>query len=254
MGSIANGLALYGAWIPYGGTFLVFSDYMRPAIRLAALTGLRSIYVFTHDSIFLGEDGPTHQPIEHLGALRLIPNLEVWRPADGRETATAWAAALRRDRAPTALVLSRQALPPLPHSPGEDAATIGRGGYVLAESEGAKPHAIVVSSGSETGLALEARALLAERGAPMRVVSVPCVERFEAQPEAYRHAVLPPGARVVVLEAARTDLWAATAGRDALRLGITRFGASAPAEILAEAFAFTPAAVADRVTAWLRNA
>jgi transketolase len=254
MGSIANGLALYGAWIPYGGTFLVFSDYMRPAIRLAALTGLRSIYVFTHDSIFLGEDGPTHQPIEHLGALRLIPNLEVWRPADGRETATAWAAALRRDRAPTALVLSRQALPTLPRAPGRDAETIGRGGYVLAESDGAKPRAIVVASGSETGLALEARALLAERGVPVRVVSMPCVERFEVQPEAYRRAVLPPAGRVVVIEAARTDLWAATVGPDALRLGINRYGASAPAGDLAEHLGFTPDAVANRIAGWLRDA
>jgi len=253
MGSIANGLALYGAWIPYGGTFLVFSDYMRPAIRLAALSGLRSIYVFTHDSIFLGEDGPTHQPIEHLGALRLIPNLEVWRPADGRETAAAWAAALRRDHAPTALVLSRQALPALPRPAAGDADAVARGGYILAEPGGGKARAVLVASGSEAALALEARDLLAERGIPVRVVSVPCVERFEAQPETYRHAVLPPEARAVVIEAARTDLWAAIVGPAALRLGISRFGASAPAKDLAEHLGFTAAHVADRVAAWLRG-
>ena len=253
MGSIANGLALYGAWIPYGGTFLVFSDYMRPAVRLAALTGLRSVYVFTHDSIFLGEDGPTHQPVEQLAALRLIPNLEVWRPADGPETAAAWGAALRRATGPTALVLTRQSLPPLERGEGADGSAILRGGYVVAEADGRKAHVVIAATGSEVALALAARALLAERGVPCRVVSIPCLERFGAQPESYRHAVLPPGARTVVVEAARTDLWAATAGSDALRLGVSRFGASAPAPILAEKFGFTPDAVADRITAWLRS-
>jgi transketolase len=255
MGSIQNGLSLYGAWIPYGGTFLVFSDYMRPPIRLAALTGLQAIYVFTHDSIFLGEDGPTHQPIEQLPALRLIPDLEVWRPADGVETAVAWAAALRRRRAPTALILTRQGLPALGGEGGAAARPdAARGGYVLDEAEGRKAHVVLIASGSEVALAREARALLAERGIPARVVSMPCVERFDAQPEGYRHAVLPPAARCVVIEAARTDGWGALAGRDALRIGMTRFGASAPAPVLAEQFGFTAPAVADRVGRWLRGA
>jgi len=253
MGSILNGLSLYGAWIPYGGTFLVFSDYMRPAIRLAALSGLRAIYVFTHDSIFLGEDGPTHQPIEHVAALRLIPDLEVWRPADGLETAVAWAEAIRRERAPTALVLTRQKLSPILRDASFDRADIRRGGYVLVEGKSGRAHVTLVASGSETPMALEARALLEARGVLARVVSMPCVERFEMQPAAYRDAVLPRGERIVVVEAAKTDLWCATVGRDALRIGIGRFGASAPAEVLAEKFALTPEAVADRVSGWLRK-
>ncbi|HEU4725885.1 MAG TPA: transketolase [Candidatus Eisenbacteria bacterium] len=253
MGSILNGLALYGCWIPYGGTFLVFSDYMRPSIRLAALSRLRAIYVFTHDSIFLGEDGPTHQPIEHLAALRLMPDLEVWRPADGLETAVAWAEAIRREKAPTALVLTRQKLAPIPRAADFDRRAIERGGYVAAAVEGRSAHVTLVASGSETPLALDAAALLRERGVLARVVSMPCVERFELQPQAYRDEVLPPGAPIAVIEAAKTDLWAAVVGLDALRLGISRFGASAPAEVLAEKFAFTPAAVADRVAGWLRR-
>ncbi|HET9952106.1 MAG TPA: transketolase [Candidatus Eisenbacteria bacterium] len=253
MGSILNGLSLYGAWIPFGGTFLVFSDYMRPAIRLAALSGLRAIYVFTHDSVFLGEDGPTHQPIEQVASLRLIPDLEVWRPADGLETAVAWAEAIRRERAPTALVLSRQKLAPIRRDAEFDRASIRRGGYVVEEGKAGRSHVTLVASGSETPLALEARTQLESRGILARVVSVPCVERFEAQPAAYREAVLPPGGKTIVIEAARTDLWCAVVGRDALRIGIGRFGASAPAEVLAEKFGLTPDAVADRVSGWLRR-
>jgi transketolase len=248
MGAILNGLALDGGWIPYGGTFLIFSDYMRPAIRLAALSRLRVVYVFTHDSIFLGEDGPTHQPIEQLPSLRLIPDLEVWRPADGLETAIAWSEALRRESAPTALVLTRQklaALESLDAAP-RDARRAGakRGGYVVAAPApapgAARAHVTLVASGSETPLALEARRLLEARGVPARVVSMPCVERFERQPAEYREAVLPAGARIVVIEAAATGPWCAAVGRDALRIGLTRFGASAPAEVLAEKFALTP--------------
>ena len=253
MGAILNGLSLYGAWIPFGGTFLVFSDYMRPAIRLAALSKLRAIYVFTHDSVFLGEDGPTHQPIEQLAALRLIPDLEVWRPGDGLETAVAWAEAIRREHAPTALVLTRQKLAPLARDAAFDRAGIRRGGYVLEDAAPGRAHVTLVVSGSETPLALEARALLASRGVLARVVSMPCVERFAMQPVAYRDSVLPPAGKCVVVEAAKTDLWCATVGRDALRIGIGRFGASAPAEVLAEKFALTPEAVADRVSGWLRR-
>ncbi len=253
MGSILNGLSLYGCWIPFGGTFLVFSDYMRPSIRLAALSRLRTIYVFTHDSIFLGEDGPTHQPIEHLASLRLIPDLEVWRPADGLETAVAWAEAIRREKAPTALVLTRQKLATVPRPPAFDRGEIRRGGYVALGTGEREAHVTLVASGSETSLALDASAILRERGVLARVVSMPCVERFELQPPAYRDAVLPPGARVTVIEAAKTDLWCSVVGREALRIGIGRFGASAPAEVLAEKFALTPAAVAERVAGWLRR-
>jgi transketolase len=252
MGAIVNGMVLHGAFLPFGATFLIFSDYMRPAIRLAALTGLGSIFVFTHDSVFLGEDGPTHQPVEQLASLRLIPNLEVWRPADGPETAAAWASALRRREGPTALVLTRQKLHPLARAGGADREAIARGGYVLQETPGARAHAIIVASGSETPLAQDAAAILANRGIPTRVVSMPCVERFQRQPEAYRRSVLPVGERYVVIEAARTDPWCALVGADALRLGINRFGASAPAEVIAEQLGFTPEAVARRISIWLR--
>lgn len=253
MGSILNGLALYGCWIPYGGTFLIFSDYMRPPMRLASLSRLQAIYVFTHDSVFLGEDGPTHQPVEQLASIRLLPELEVWRPADGLETAVAWAEAIRRDKAPTALVLTRQKLAPLTRPASFDRSVIRRGGYVAADVTGRSAHVTLVASGSETPLAVDAAAILRERGILARVVSVPCVERFELQPPSYRDAVIPPGGTTVVIEAAKTDPWCSVVGREALRLGISRFGASAPAETLAEKFAFTPPAVADRVAGWLRR-
>jgi len=254
MGTIVNGLALHGAWVPFGATFLVFSDYMRASIRLAALSELRSIFVFTHDSVFLGEDGPTHQPIEHLGSLRLMPNLEVWRPGDGPETAVAWAQAIRREHGPTALVLTRQKLAPLTRAGKPDLAAIAKGGYVLSDpSSGTKPLAVLVASGSETPLIQAAAPLLQERGIPVRLVSMPCVERFQAQPERERAAVLPEGSRFVVVEAARTDLWCAVVGKDALRIGINRFGASAPAGVIAKELGFTPEAVADRVAGWLRG-
>ncbi len=249
MGAIVNGLALHGGFIPFGATFLIFSDYMRPAIRLAALTGLRSIFVFTHDSIFLGEDGPTHQPIEQLPSLRLMPNLDVWRPADGPETAAAWAAAMRRAEGPTALVLTRQKLAPIGEDGDQRARLCARGGYVLREGpEGAVS---LVATGSETALAVAAAALLEAKGTRTRVVSMPCVEQFARQPDDYRRTVLPPGARFVVIEAAQTDPWCALVGTDALRIGLDRFGASAPAEALAKELGFTPEAVAKRVAQWL---
>ena len=253
MAAVINGLALHGAFIPYGGTFLVFSDYMRPAIRLAALTGLRSIFVFTHDSVFLGEDGPTHQPIEQLGSLRLIPNLEVWRPADGSETAAAWAAALRREGGPSAIVLTRQKLAPLQRAGEASRSLLVKGGYVLEEAEGGRPNVILVATGSETPLAQGAAAALRERGFRTRVVSMPCVERFQRQSEAYRHEVLPPEARTAVLEAAQTDPWCAIVGNEALRIGLNRFGASAPAETLARELGFTAPAVAEKIAGWLQR-
>ena len=245
MGAIMNGLALDGRFVPMGSTFLIFSEYMRPPIRLAALMSQQAVYVFTHDSIFLGEDGPTHQPIEQLWSLRLIPNLEVWRPADGPETAIAWAAALRRTKGPTVLALSRQKLPALPRR--ADASDIARGGYVVVDAPA--PALTFVATGSEVGLAVSAASLL---GTPVRVVSMPCVERFLAQPAEWRESVLPVGGPVVTLEAGRTAAWGSVTGaRPALHLGIDHFGASAPAGDLAKHFGFTPESVVERVTAWL---
>ena len=252
MGAIVNGIALHGGFLPYGATFLIFSDYMRPAIRLAALSGLRSTFVFTHDSIFLGEDGPTHQPIEQLPSLRLVPNLEVWRPADGPETAAAWASALKRTAGPTVIVLTRQKLKPLERTGALDSGAIAKGGYLLHEAKGV-PHAVLIGTGSEVPLAQEAAAILAERGIPARVVSMPCVERFQAQPEAVRRSILPEGIPTVVIEAAQTDPWCALVGGGALRIGLNRFGASAPADVLAERLGFTPESVAKRIALWLKS-
>jgi transketolase len=251
MGAIVNGFAYHGGYLPFGATFLVFLDYMRAPVRLAALTGLRSIFVFTHDSVFLGEDGPTHQPIEHLPSLRLVPNLETWRPADGPETAIAWAAALKRREGPSALVLTRQKLAPLRRASGANPASITRGGYVVHDATG-RPDVVLIATGSEVSLVCEAADLLDGKGTHARVVSVPCVERFQAQPGAYRDEVIPPAIPKVVVEAARTAPWCAIAGADALRIGLDRFGASAPAEVIARELGFTPEAVAGRVLEWLR--
>jgi transketolase len=254
MGGIGNGMSLYGTFIPFLGTFLIFSDYMRPSIRLAALMGIRVIYVFTHDSVFLGEDGPTHQPIEQIPSLRLIPGLEVWRPADGLETAMSWARAIRRDAAPTALVLTRQKLRPVERAAAFDRREIWRGGYVLEEADGGAPDVVLVATGSEVPLAREARKGLAAAGVRARVVSMPCVEAFRAQPRDYREAVVPAGSRRVVIEAARTEPWCEILGQDCLRIGMSRFGASAPDSVLAERFGFTPAAVVESVQRWLGRA
>jgi transketolase len=248
MGAIANGLAYDGAFLPFVGTFLVFADYMRPAVRLAALSGLPVIYVWTHDSIFLGEDGPTHQPVDQLTSLRAIPNLHVARPADAAETAIAWAHALTRRDGPTALVLTRQKTGAIARS-AFDPAKIARGGYVVSEAPGAR--VTLVATGSELATAQGAIALLAQRGIPARLVSMPCLQCFEAQPEAWRRDVLPRGQRVAVLEAARGLEWWKLAGSDGLVLGIDRFGASAPEKALAEAYGFTPEKVAERVEAWI---
>jgi transketolase len=267
MGSVVNGLALSGAFVPYGSTFLVFSDYMRPAIRLAAISGLPSIFVFTHDSVFLGEDGPTHQPIEHLAALRAIPGLMLFRPADGVETAAAWGWAIRRAQGrlswrrggfehgagPTLIVLSRQNLPAVERAPGLSAKDALRGGYTLADAPGARPDAVLVATGSEVSVALEARALLGERGVALRVVSMPCLELFEREPESYRHAVLPPGVRAAALEAGSPLTWHRVVGPEGLIVGLDRFGASAPYKVIAERLGFTPRAVADRIAGWLEG-
>ncbi len=242
MAAIMNGIALHGGYLPFGGTFLTFSDYSRNAIRMAALMNLRVIHVFTHDSIGLGEDGPTHQSIEQVSSLRLIPNLDVWRPCDTVETAVAWKLALERDKAPTALALSRQNLPFVPRSDAQIAA-IERGGYVLADSQGA-PARILVATGSEVGLALAAKKILDAEGLATRVVSMPSTEAFDRQDAAYRASVLPAGVRKVAIEAGTTALWWKYVGSDGAVVGIDRFGESAPAPKLFELFGFTPEHVA----------
>jgi len=252
MGGILNGMALHGGLRPYGATFLVFSDYMRPAIRLAALMGLPVVYVFTHDSVGLGEDGPTHQPIEHLAALRAIPNLTVIRPADGPETAQAWRAALLRRDGPTALVLTRQKVPVIDRAKYGAADGLLKGAYVLAEAGGGSPRVVLLASGSEVGLCLAARDLLEAGGTPTRVVSAPSLEAFARQPQAYRDAVLPPAVRArVAVEAASPFGWHRWVGTDGEVLGIDRFGASAPFERIFQEFGFTAAHVAERARAVL---
>jgi transketolase len=250
MGTILNGIALTEGFIPYGSSFLVFTDYARPSIRLSALMKLQVLWVFTHDSIFVGEDGPTHEPVEHLAALRLIPNLLVIRPADGLETAAAWGIALERRDGPTLIALTRQKTPALPRATDFDRSALRRGGYVLIESA-ARGAVTLIATGSEVGLAVDAAGLLGERGIAVRVVSMPARERFLEQEASWRDAVLPPGGRRVSIEAGVTWDWRALVGADGLAIGIDRFGESAPAEALAGHFGFTPAAVAERITAWL---
>jgi transketolase len=246
MGAILNGITQHGGARAFGGTFLTFSDYMRPSVRLAALMGVPAIYVWTHDSIFLGEDGPTHQPIEHLAALRAIPNLDVVRPADAVETAVAWSHAVNRLGGPTALVLTRQGLPTPDDPPA--ATDAARGGYVRVPGE----DVVVVATGSEVAVAEGASELLAAQ-LSVRVVSMPCVEVFLQQPTAYRDEVLGTDIPVFTLEAAATFGWSAMTRRPGIAIGIDRFGASAPAEVLAEEFGFTPEAVAERIRVALRT-
>ncbi len=245
MGAAMNGMALHGGLIPFGGTFLVFSDYMRPAIRLAALMRQRAVYVFTHDSIGLGEDGPTHQPVEHLAALRAIPNLHVFRPADAVETAEAWALALSRTDGPSALALTRQALPTLrtTHTPENMTA---RGGYVLVEAS-AQRQATLIASGSEVSLAVAARELLEAEGVPTAVVSMPCFELFMQQDETTQAVTLGGGLRVGI-EAAIGFGWDRVLGLSGLFIGMTGFGASGPYEKLYRHFGITAEAVAAAVT------
>ena len=249
MAAALNGMALHGGFIPYGGTFLTFSDYSRNAVRMAALMRLRVIHVFTHDSIGLGEDGPTHQSVEHVPSLRLIPNLDVWRPADGLETAVAWACAIERADGPTALALSRQNLPNL--TGGKVAAgTIRRGGYVLSDMEGAQ--AVLIGTGSELTVAMAAQAALAGEGIATRVVSMPCTNVFDRQDAAYQDAVLPPHLPAVAVEAAHPDFWRKYVGRTGAVVGIASFGESAPAKDLYAHFGITAQCVADAVRSRVR--
>jgi transketolase len=249
MAAAMNGMALHGGIIPYGGTFLVFSDYCRPAIRLSALMGLRVIYVMTHDSIGLGEDGPTHQPVEHLAALRAIPNLRVYRPCDLVETAECWALALAERDRPSVLSLTRQVLAParLRHT---DENLSRRGAYVLAEAP--DPHVVIISTGSEVEIALAAQAALACESVRARVVSAPCLERFAEQDRDYRRDVLGDAPRVGV-EAAIRQGWERVLRPEDSFIGMTGFGASAPAPALYEHFAITAQAVADAARAVVRS-
>jgi transketolase len=246
MCAVMNGLALHGGFIPYGGTFLVFSDYARNALRLAALMKLRAIYVFTHDSIGLGEDGPTHQPIEHAASLRLIPDMHVWRPCDTVETAVAWTAAIERKDGPTSLLLTRQNTPFVKRS-AEQLTAIARGGYVISEAAGGAPRAIVIATGSEMGIALEAQKQLAAEGVAVRVVSMPSTSVFDRQDAAYRAGVLPHGVPRVAVEAGVTDFWRKYVGLEGAVVGIDRFGESAPGPELFKHFGFTPEQVAAAV-------
>jgi transketolase len=249
MCAIMNGLALHGGAIPYGGTFLVFSDYARNALRLAALMRQRVVYVFTHDSIGLGEDGPTHQPVEHVASLRLIPGMDVWRPGDAAETAASWVAALARADGPSVLALSRQNLTPIRRSP-EALANIPKGGYVASDSAGAR--AVIVATGSEVAVALAAQAELAAAGVPVRVVSMPCTSVFDRQDAAYRESVLPRGLPRVAVEAGIADYWWKYVGLEGAVVGMDRFGESAPAGELFRHFGFTADNVAKAVRSILQ--
>jgi transketolase len=259
MGAITNGLALHGGLRPFAATFLIFSDYMRPSVRLASLMGLPVVYVWTHDSVGLGGDGPTHQPIEHLAALRAMPRLRLFRPADGPETAEAWRAAMRRTDGPTALALTRQNLPPIDRDTHAKADGLHRGAYVLADAgagalqpggTGAPPELVLIASGSEVWVALGARERLEADGIPTRVVSMPCWELFEEQDQAYRDEVLPPEVRArLSVEAGATFGWARWVGEDGESLGIDHYGASAKGELVLEKFGFTADNVASRARA-----
>ncbi len=243
MCAMMNGVALHGGFIPYGGTFLVFSDYARNALRMAALMKQRVVLVFTHDSIGLGEDGPTHQPVEHVASLRLIPNMRVWRPCDSVETALAWADGITHTGGPTSLILTRQALPAMPRT-AQQTADIERGGYVLVDCDGT-PECVLIGTGSEVALAVDAARLLTGKGRRVRVVSMPCTCLFDAQDAAYRAGVLPAGVPKVAVEAGVRDTWWRYVGgaRGAV-VGMDTFGASAPAKKLFEHFGFTAANVA----------
>ncbi|MGH8232100.1 MAG: transketolase-like TK C-terminal-containing protein, partial [Steroidobacteraceae bacterium] len=247
MSALMNGVALHGGYIPYGGTFLTFSDYSRNAVRMAALMRQRVLFVFTHDSIGLGEDGPTHQPIEHLASLRLIPNNAVWRPCDAVETLCAWLAAIERRDGPSCLILSRQNLPHVERD-AQQLAGSRRGGYILAETP-ATAAVTLLATGSEVALAMQARAALGDAGVAARVVSMPSCSDFDAQDPAYRAQVLPRAIPVLAIEAGVTRFWRAYCGFDGDVVGIDRFGESAPAAQVAEALGLTVATIVERARA-----
>jgi transketolase len=249
MGAIVNGMAMTEGFIPFGSTFLVFSDYMRPTIRIAAISHLQSLFVFTHDSLYLGEDGPTHQPVEHVWALRLIPNVHVVRPADSLECAAAWAHALYRTTGPTVFALTRQNLPLLDRPEGFEPADMLKGGYVLADAK--DPTCVLIATGSEVALAVASKKLLDAAGERVRVVSMPCVEAFHEQDAGYRASVLPKGVRRVSIELGVTAPWRGIVGDDGLAIGHDMFGFSAPAAVIAKEIGFVPDAIAARIRAFL---
>ena len=253
MGSVLNGIALHGGLIPYGGTFLIFSDYMRPSIRLAAMMGLKVIYVFTHDSIGLGEDGPTHQPVEQLAALRAIPSLTVIRPCDANETAEAWRVALNSKQGPVALALTRQNLPTLDRNKFAPTDGLDRGAYILKDAPNGKPDLILLASGSEVPIAIEAAEKLEKKDLTVRVVSMPSWELFERQSQEYRHEVLPSDIKArVSIEAGSTQGWHRYVGANGRAIGIDHFGASAPYQILYAKFELTSEKVVETALACLR--
>ncbi len=252
MGAFVNGMAVSDGFIPFGSTFLIFSDYMRPAIRLAALSHLQSLFVFTHDSVYVGEDGPTHEPVEHYWALRIIPNLDFVRPADALECAAAWAHALGRRHGPTAMALSRQKLVNLPRPAGFDPKVMLRGAYTLAEpASGGAPTVVLIATGSEVEVVMAAKPALETAGHKVRVVSAPCWEAFMRQDAAYRDAVLPPGVKRAVVEIGRSDPWRGVVGLDGLVIGWDTYGASAPSKDIQKNFGFTPEAVTEKIRTWL---
>ena len=252
MGAIVNGLAAHGGFIGYGSTFLIFSDYMRPPIRLAALTGLHVVHVFTHDSLAVGEDGPTHQPVEQLASLRAVPNVTLLRPADANETAVAWKVALEARDRPVLLALTRQDVPTLDRSRYASAEGVRRGAYVLSDPPSAPPALVLMASGSEVGLIVAAAEKLAADGVAVRCVSMPSWDLFEAQPQAYRDEVLPPAvtARLAVELGVRQG-WDRYTGPHGDMLGVDRYGASAPAKTLLAQYGFTVDAVVARAKALL---
>ncbi|MBN2602162.1 MAG: transketolase [Candidatus Marinimicrobia bacterium] len=250
MGAILNGMTLYGGIIPFGATFMQFADYMRPAIRLAALMGIQAIYVFTHDSIFLGEDGPTHQPVEHLASLRVIPNVTVIRPADAAEVAGAWITALKNKTGPTALILTRQGVPTIKRFGAFNIEAVEKGAYIIDDSA-ATPDIILCASGSEVGLAVDVKQLVSAEGKSVRVVSMPSTELFLNQTVDYQKQIFPDNIPVVVIEAACMSGWGDIFRGPLLKLGIETFGKSAPAKILKEKFGFTPEIVTEKIKNWL---
>ena len=251
MTAIANGIAIHGGFIPYVATFLMFMEYARNAVRMGALMKQRVIHVYTHDSIGLGEDGPTHQPIEQLTSLRTTPNLHTWRPCDTTESATAWAEALKAKNNPSALIFSRQGLPHQTRD-SEQVANIAKGGYVLAK-EKSELQAIIIATGSEVGLAMNAYNTLSEQGVGVRVVSMPCAEVFTAQDSDYRESVLPSNIRArVAVEAAHVDYWFKFVGLDGKVIGMTTYGESAPAGELFKEFGITDEAVVDAVNSLVK--
>ena len=253
MGAILNGMAVYGGFIPFGATFLVFADYMRPPIRLANIMGIQVIYVFTHDSIFVGEDGPTHEPVEQIASLRLIPGMTVIRPADGPEVAAAWAYALRHQDGPTAIVLTRQGVPAIDRDRPFVAQDVYRGGYVVADSDRKVPDVVLVGTGSELQFGYAAKRALEEAGYGARVVSMPSRDLFMRQDDAYRREIIPASARKVVIEAGVGFGWGDVVGSDALLITQDDFGHSAPDAVLKEKLGFSDDQIASRVLAWVQG-